>query len=22
MIFWPHNDFLSRHAVLSMNSLL
>jgi len=22
MIFWSHNDFLSRHAVPSMNSLL
>jgi len=22
MIFWSHNDFLSRHAVPSTNSLL
>jgi len=22
MIFWSHNNFLSRHAVPSMNSLL
>jgi len=22
MILWSHNDFLSRHAVPSMNSLL